>query len=144
MKKFFRVIIVLLLALFVIFFSVKSEKNAKINYNLTTPEDVVKSYFLALNNKDKKILNSVTDKNSAAFDYKNLRSIKLISIKEDPSTSYYDSDKYYNVKGYEVIYKIKMKFGKDFFDQNGKNKETIIITKNTEYSNWIIREIGEG
>lgn len=85
MKKFFRVIIVLLLALFVIFFSVKSEKNAKINYNLTTPEDVVKSYFLALNNKDKKILNSVTDKNSDAFDYKNLKSIKLISIKEESS-----------------------------------------------------------
>lgn len=148
MKKGFYVIAVLLITLFMM--SCSHGKN-KVNYDTTTPENIIKSYFLALNNKDKKFISSVTDKDSHGFDCKDIWSIKLISIKENPkATENYnkyiniDHTKYYDVKVYDVIFNLKMKLGRDFTDSNGKNAKNVLITKDNENSNWVIREIGEG
>lgn len=139
MKKAFCIFLISLLALFAVSCSGKN-----ITYNTSTPEDVVRSYFIALNNKDKKFIESVTDKNSHGFNYKDISRIKIIKIREVPNTmSQYDYE-YHDVKCFRVFYDLRIKFFKDIYNESGKDEKDVTITKDNENSNWIIREIGEG
>ncbi|BCZ47585.1 hypothetical protein psyc5s11_36520 [Clostridium gelidum] len=148
MKKFLCVIVILLISILLVYWS----GNNKVNYDISTPENVVKAYFIALNSKDEKFINSITDsKTSDFYNRKDIKNINLISIEEntkvaDAFNKYGGGmdTKYYDVKSYKVIYDLQMKTGKDAFDENGKNQKFVTITKTDENSNWIIREIGEG
>lgn len=146
MKKILSIVIIFSIGILLVYLVVKPNNQ----YDLSTSDNVVKSYFLALNSKDEKLISSITDEKTVkSFDNKNIKNINLISIEENPKSienmKKYEKekfDKYHDVKCYKVVYDIQLKV--DNFDENGKNQKIVMVAKNDVNSNWIIREIDEG
>lgn len=123
------------------------------------PEDIIKEYYEAINNKDRKMqyacltrcnlcnyLSSNMDNNvlmnkdySAAFvgGEQNIKSAKVIELKEMKGMD--------NPTGMvEYSVKIDLRFRKEITSSNGKQMRFIILKKESEKSGWRIQSVGTG
>jgi len=127
-----------LLLLVIIVFMCSFKKEPERSYDTSSPNAVVQSYFLALNNKDSKFIKTtLTDKDShVRTKTSDLISAELIELQEFNSS--------YEEITYKVKYKIQLKKGKDIFGENGVNAKFIRLVKDRQNDRWILREIGEG
>ncbi|MBK1811065.1 hypothetical protein JHL18_10540 [Clostridium sp. YIM B02505] len=112
--------------------------NIQPTYDISSPEAVVKVYFLALNNKDSKFIETtITDKDShIRTKTSDLVSAELLELNK---YTYTDEKVTFRVK-----YSLQLKKGKDMVGENGINSKFITLFKDNENNRWIIRDIGEG
>lgn len=137
MKKIIISLLLLIISMVLIYTYVNKE-STQITYDISSPEAVVKSYFLALNNKDAKFIKAtLTDKDShVRTKTSDLVNAELIDLQE-----------FNHLNGkitFKIKYKLQLKKGKDMFGENGVNDKFITLIRDCQNDKWIIRSIGEG
>ena len=123
------------------------------SYDTSTPKNIVKSYFLALNNNDYEFIKTLTGNTNYVDNGKAsiIKTVKLFHIEEDKRNAEnfikYGMGKtntYYDVVSFKVTYYINHKKGQDPLRSDGINTKWITLTQDKENSQWIFREMGEG
>lgn len=119
--------------------------------NLYGPKETIKTYFQALENKDEKLLESVTTENRrGGLDV--IDSIKLLEIGERRESE----EKYYMTCGrgsittpdefqiFNIVYDIEYKKDKEYpaAEPDGKAYKIITVIKQNKNSAWLVDEVG--
>lgn len=144
MKKI--VVLIFFMSLFMLFSCNKSKEE----YDLITPEGVIKSYSLAINNNDEDIIEKITNYIDFKDNATNIEYLDVYEIKLNEEQTSYEKKNYminnneiYEIVVYDVNLKIKYE-NKDFKEFDGKYSKQFFLEKKDENSSWYIKSIGEG
>ncbi|MHC1685999.1 MAG: DUF4829 domain-containing protein [Clostridiaceae bacterium] len=126
--------------------------NKKVEVDSRTPEETVKLFYQALENKNQKLRDSVATDN-AKWNFDNFQSIKLIEIgnrHEDSEKAYMDNGrgtitKPNDVRVYDVIYDIAYSKNMEYpaSEDDGRAYKQITLIKEKEDSFWLVDSIGQ-
>lgn len=148
MKKRFTFLSIIVVIIVLFYFLSQVSFNSDTNQ----AKQAVYNYTKYLNNKNKSEFKKTISKSmfDESLEFENLKGIKLLWIREAPS-SFRDSymktglgktEKPYEVKVFKIIiYKSYKKVGPE---NNGLHSKNIYVTKEQKNSPWLISAIGQG